>query len=249
MHTASLASPPCQLFCLESGDKVPYRLHWPKHVDLRINTVPYRPYSRALNASMGINQRDDAASIGTLCLRGRNALTVSAADGGAWVVGLQLARRRSLAQVKAMMAPPEALEAAVARVKREMSGGGGGGGSDDDDGDGGGVMVSHQVTSLKDPMSGQRIAVPARLRGASGLQPFDLDSLLSIVASNRKWQDPSTLRNATVRDLQVGVEMGVCWGEAMGTRGCRGDAQHELMMSSLIITPAGCCCGCCCGIP
>ena len=44
----------------------------------------------------------------------------------------------------------------------------------DDDG----ILVSHQVVSLKDPMSGQRIALPARFTDASGLQAFDLDSYL-----------------------------------------------------------------------
>lgn len=43
---------------------LPRRYHWPKHVDVRVNQLPYRPYSRNFNAPMGINQRDEAASLG-----------------------------------------------------------------------------------------------------------------------------------------------------------------------------------------
>lgn len=57
-----------------------------------------------------------------MVVRGRNVLSLSAADGGTWVLTLQLARRRSWAQVKALMAPPESLAAAVARVRRQVSG-------------------------------------------------------------------------------------------------------------------------------
>ena len=46
--------------------------------------------------------------------------------------------------------------------------------------------------------------VPARFADASGLQAFDLDSFLSMAARNRKWQDPDTLANSSVEQLQVG---------------------------------------------
>lgn len=89
--------------------------------------TPYlrRPYSRAHNQKMGVNQRDDAAAIGQMVVRGRNSLSLAAADGSVWVITLQLARRRSLEQVKALMAPPESLEAAAARVRRQVGGGDG----------------------------------------------------------------------------------------------------------------------------
>ena len=109
-----------------------------------------------------------------MIVRGRNSLTLSAADEGTWIVTLQLARRRTLdqvsasfsqrgwegwelcrdgalwwpavavcrcqlqtavhlllvaavcLQVKALMAPPESLSEAVARVRRQVGGGGGG---------------------------------------------------------------------------------------------------------------------------
>ncbi|EFN55528.1 hypothetical protein CHLNCDRAFT_52345 [Chlorella variabilis] len=182
-----------QVGCLLVGDEVAERYHWPKHMDLKINNMPHRPYARSLNAKMGINQRDDVASIGTMVVRGRNTLSLSAPDSGTWVLMMHLARRRTMEQVKALMAAPEGLEEAVARVRRQVAG-------DDSDDD---LLVSHQVVSLKDPMSGQRIQVPARFSGASGLQPFDLDSLLSMAQRSRKWQDPSTLQNSTVEQLQV----------------------------------------------
>lgn len=58
---------------------------------------------------------------------GRNVLTVAAADGGIWAFMMQLVRRRSLDQVEALMAPPESLAAAVARVQRQVSSGDGSG--------------------------------------------------------------------------------------------------------------------------
>ncbi|KAI3425891.1 hypothetical protein D9Q98_007864 [Chlorella vulgaris] len=182
--------------CLLVGDEVPERYHWPRMLDLKINNLPHRPYGRALNAKMGINQRDDVASIGSMVVRGRNSLVATAAEGGTWVLTLQLARKRSLAEVKGLMAAPEPLCEATARVRRQVSGGNG----DESDED---LLVSHQVVSLKDPMSGQRMQVPARFRDASGLQAFDLDSLLSMAQRNRKWQDPTTLKNSTVEQLQV----------------------------------------------
>ncbi len=47
-------------------DEVPFRYHWPRHVDLRVNNMQYRPYTRAQNVKMGINQRDEPASIGAV---------------------------------------------------------------------------------------------------------------------------------------------------------------------------------------
>ena len=60
-----------------------------------------------------------------MVVRGRNSLSVSAADGGTWVLSLQLAQRRSTEEVKGLMTPAETLDAAVARVKRQVGGGSG----------------------------------------------------------------------------------------------------------------------------
>ena len=48
-----------------------------------------------------------------------------------------------------------------------------------------------------------RLQTPARFAGASGLQAFDLDSFLSMAQRNRKWQDPTTMANSSVEQLQV----------------------------------------------
>lgn len=186
-----------QLGCLLIQDEVPFRYHWPRNISLKVNSAAYRPYARNLGVNMGINQRDDAASIASLCVRGRNMVEATAVDSGQYVLMVQRSRRRSLAQVQALMAAAESLEQAVARVKRQVTGGGG------EDG----ITISTQVVSLKDPMSGQRMQVAARFSDASGLQSFDLDSLLSIAERNRKWQDPTTLANSTIKELQRDVYM------------------------------------------
>ena len=63
-------------------------------------------------------------------------------------------------QVKAHMAPPESLAEAVVRVRRQVSGGG----IEDDEDDDDGILVSHQVVSLKDPMSGLLMKVRVCVR-------------------------------------------------------------------------------------
>jgi hypothetical protein len=179
------------LGCLLLTDVVPARWHWPRNLALRVNAVPYRPYVRHAAQRAGPSARDDAASLASLCVaRGRNALSLTAQDSGAFVLLVQRARRRSVDEVKAMMAPPEALAAAATRVRAQLGGGGD-------------VVLASQAVSLTDPLSGQRMRAPARFAGASGVQPFELDSLLALAARSRKWQDPTTLANATVRQLQA----------------------------------------------
>ena len=50
--------------CVQLGDVVPFRLHWPRGVDLRANNMQYRPYGRNPSHKLGNNARDDAANIG-----------------------------------------------------------------------------------------------------------------------------------------------------------------------------------------
>lgn len=185
------ASHRVQLGCILLEDSVPVRYHWPRNVTLRVNTMQCRAYSRSATTKMGINQRDDAVNCSALCLRGRNSIDITAIENGTWVLFTQLATKRTLEQVKAMMLAQESFEAATQRVRDSLHGGDGG------------IVVAQVVVSLKDPMSGQRMAVPARFTDASGLQAFDLDSFLSIAERNRKWQDPTTLKNSSVRHLQV----------------------------------------------
>lgn len=69
-------------------------------------------------------------------------------------------------QVKAHMAAPETLSAAVARVRRLVSGSPAEGEEEEEDEE---LLVSHQVVSLKDPMSGQRMQVGAAGGWAAGV--------------------------------------------------------------------------------
>jgi len=73
--------------------------------------------------------------------------------------------------------------------------------SDDDDI----IMISQQVISLKDPYSHTRMTTPARFTDVSGLQSFELESFLSMVMRNNKWQDPTTLQNSSLEKLQRDV--------------------------------------------
>lgn len=50
--------------CVQLGDAVPFRLHWPRGVDLRANNMMYRPYGRNPAHKLGNNARDEPASIG-----------------------------------------------------------------------------------------------------------------------------------------------------------------------------------------
>jgi len=67
----------------------------------------------------------------------------------------------------------------------------------------GDIGLEQMSFSLKDPLTCMRMAIPARFDDASGAQAFDLDSFLSLVEENRKWQDPTTLKNSTIKQLRV----------------------------------------------
>ena len=196
-----------QVSCLLAEDTVPCRIHWPRNVTMRVNNLGYRPYGRSTTAKMGINQRDEPANIASLCFAGRNTVTMSAIEGGSWLLALHRARRRTHEEVKGLMKGRESLEESVERVKNMIRGGGsdGSGGNDKngDDDDDDGILISSQRVSLRDPMSNLRILIPARFTDASGLQAFDLDSFLSLAQRHRKWQDPTTLKNSTIRQLQI----------------------------------------------
>lgn len=56
-----------QVACLMLGDGVSGRIHWPRHADLRVNNMLYRPYSRNASAKLGANARDEPASIAVMC--------------------------------------------------------------------------------------------------------------------------------------------------------------------------------------
>ena len=56
-----------QVACIMQGDSVPMRIHWPRHADLRINNMVYRPYSRNSATKLGANARDEPASVAVMC--------------------------------------------------------------------------------------------------------------------------------------------------------------------------------------
>lgn len=68
-------------------------------------------------------------------------------------------RRRTVEDVKKMMAPAESPAAAVCRVVNTMHGRKPGDAAEEDDDD---LLVSNTVISLKDPLSGTRIQTAAR---------------------------------------------------------------------------------------
>ena len=49
------------------GDPVPFRVHWPRMADLRVNAMQYRPYGRSAATKLGVNARDEPASVGMMC--------------------------------------------------------------------------------------------------------------------------------------------------------------------------------------
>ena len=55
-----------QVACLMLADPVPLRVHWPRNADLRMNNMMYKPYARGPNAKLGVNSRDDMASVGIM---------------------------------------------------------------------------------------------------------------------------------------------------------------------------------------
>ena len=59
-----------QVACLMLADPVPLRVHWPRNADLRMNNMMYKPYARGPNAKLGVNSRDDMASVGIMVTPG-----------------------------------------------------------------------------------------------------------------------------------------------------------------------------------
>lgn len=177
--------------CIQMEDDTPCRIHWPKNISMRVNNLTVRPYTRGLSSNIGINQRDNSVNATMNVVSGRNMLNISAVENFTWVVMAYIAEKQSHDDVKKMMMATETKEEAKMRMKKLL------------EGDLEGAIGLEQMTlSLKDPMTCTRIQVPARFTNASGPQAFDLDSFLSIADLNRKWQDPTTLKNSTVKQLQ-----------------------------------------------
>ncbi|CAL8467896.1 g7434 [Coccomyxa elongata] len=188
-----------QVACIMLNDSVPMRIHWPRHADLRLNNMLYRPYARNSNTKLGANARDEPASIGVMCSQGRNRLWLSVMESRSFCVVVQLAQRRSMDEVRLLMAPPETVQAALQRVMRQTGGGKKEEGDESDDE----VEIGRTVVSLRCPMSGGRMRTPARFASVGGLNAFDLDTFLDVVQRSRKWQCPHSMRNLPVQQLLV----------------------------------------------
>ena len=51
-------------------DSVPFRVHWPKNADLRINNVRFNTGRRNVAHALGPNGRDEAVSVGSTATAG-----------------------------------------------------------------------------------------------------------------------------------------------------------------------------------
>ena len=75
----------------------------------------------------------------------------------AWSVSMQIAERRGMDEVKAMMAPTETLPEALQRVQQQAVKDTTAAADEDDD-----IAVTSTGFSLKCPLSGSRMQMPAR---------------------------------------------------------------------------------------
>ena len=64
------------------------------------------------------------------------------------------------------------------------------------------LEIHSSVISLRCPLSGSRVRVPARFVGVHGLVAFDLETFLSMAERSRKWQCPHSMRHTHVHQLQ-----------------------------------------------
>lgn len=71
------------------------------------------------------------------------------------------------------------------------------------------LAIGVSVISLRDPLSGQRMARPARFIGTGSLVGFDLDTFLMVAQRSRKWQCPHSMRHARVQDLQIDTYLSI----------------------------------------
>lgn len=183
--------------CLNLGDEIYTRMHWPKNVSVRVNNLNVKPYMRGPSTELGINQRDSPVDVTRLVVHGHNSIRIAAVDNGAWVVRISISEKETKETVKSMMKSPEALEEGKKRMQRQLAG-------DTENA----LGLERMTFTLKDPLTCTRIEHAARFEDASGPQAFELDSYLSMAELNRKWQDPTTLKNSTILKLRSDVYTG-----------------------------------------
>lgn len=189
-----------QVWCILLNDKVPFRMHWPQHADLRVNGIAVRVTNRPGAQLLGANGRDDGPGI-TACIReGTNRISLQANDSRPFVLGVRIIRRQTVEQVLSLIpnqSEGEPFGKALARVCRCVGGGGSLGNADDSDNDL--EVVAESVTvNLRCPMSGTRIKVAGRFKPCIHMGCFDLESFVELCQRTRKWQCPICMENYSV---------------------------------------------------
>ena len=191
-------------FCVRLDDDVRGRLHWPCHASLSVSGVALVVPCRTASHDLGPGGRDPpavappgllAAVLSGATLR----LTVAGYDARPFAVLAFVARARPMAEIEAELPPAapfaEALRAACTAVRGDDAaagggGGGGAGGASSDDDDVAEMRVDALPLSLRDPISGARVADPVRFAGCTGLAVFDLRTFLTVTQRSRRWQCP-----------------------------------------------------------
>ncbi|WIA14445.1 hypothetical protein OEZ85_002970 [Tetradesmus obliquus] len=189
-----------QLVCMLMGDAVPHRCQWPPSVHLTVNgqRMHVKTAKRIGTQQLKPTQVDSlvdisgcvggAASI--VLLSGAVSASSSSSSSSSYVLGARLVRQQGSDRVKALMAAPPSLEAALTAVKDKLAG----------DGD---IEVSGAALPLRCPLSGCLIHTPARFRSSPGLDCFDLEAFLQVAAASGKWQCPQTMALHSVGELSV----------------------------------------------
>eukprot|EP00210_Caulerpa_lentillifera_P002192 g2106.t1 len=182
--------------CMQLGDEVQFRYHWPKHCTLTVNQQQFRVYSRHGENSITKGQRDDPFSIGPLVHVGTNKILLNCYDSQSYVICVRVVEQTAKSTVYNMIHSSETLSAAIHRIKRIV-------GSQlsccdlDDE-----VQATTLVMSLKCPFSSTRIQIPGRLLNVDSLEcVFDLNAFLKMVEKTRKWACPHTLQASSIHYL------------------------------------------------
>ncbi|WIA34626.1 hypothetical protein OEZ86_012943 [Tetradesmus obliquus] len=186
-----------QLVCMLVGDAVPHRCQWPPSVHLTVNgqRMHVKTAKRIGTQQLKPTQVDSLVDISG-CVGGAASIVLlsgavsASSSSSSYVLGARLVRQQGSDRVKALMAAPPSLEAALTAVKDKLAG----------DGD---IEVSGAALPLRCPLSGCLIHTPARFRSSPGLDCFDLEAFLQVAAASGKWQCPQTMALHSVGELSV----------------------------------------------
>lgn len=194
-----------QVWCLLLNDKVPFRMHWPQHADLRVNGVAVQVTNRPGPQLLGANGRDDGPVITVRNTDGTYRISLQARDSRPFVLGVRIIQRQTVEQVLNLIpnqSEGEPFEKALARVCRCVGGGGSLENADDSDNDL--EVVAESVTvNLRCPMSGTRIKIAGRFKPCIHMGCFDLESFVELSQRTRKWQCPICMKNYSVDNIII----------------------------------------------